>query len=307
MSGERVRTAPRSRAAQTPLRLSRLLVPLDGSTLSETVMPVAERVARDHEAEVVLIEVLEGHGAPGAEIEAEHEARAYLGRMADRLRDRGLARVRTSIWYGEAAQAIANAVTRERVDLVVMSTHGRSGLDRLRFGSVAESVVRKAPVPALLVRDVATWDRGGIDRILVPLDWSAASEGVLPIVSCLAGPFDFEVKLLHVVETVRPFPDSPGMEKAAYYQEAEAYLTQVAAPLEARGIRVSLMVRHGFPAEVIPAVAAEMKSGLVAMSTHGRSGLGRLFLGSVSESVLRSVSVPVLLWKPPIGPRDPGP
>ena len=292
---------------QTPLQLTRLLVPLDGSTLSETVMPLAERLARDHDAEVVLLEVLEGQGTPGAEMEAEQHAGAYLRRMADWLRDRGLARVRTSVWYGEAAQAIANAVTRERIDLVVMSTHGRSGLDRLRFGSVAEGVVRKAPVPALLVRDVAIWDRSGIDRILVPLDLSAASEGVLPIVSCLAGPFDFEVHLLHVVESVRPFPDSFIAEKPAYYREVETYLAQVAAPLEARGVRVTVSVRHGFPAEVIPAVAAESKSGLIAMSTHGRSGLGRLFLGSVSERVLRSVSVPVLLWKPPAGLHESGP
>lgn len=292
---------------KTLLHLECVLVPLDGSPLSEAAMPVAAQVARDHEAEVVLVEVLEGQGTPGSEMEAEHKADVYLRRMADRLRDRGLVRVRTTIWHGEAAQAIANAVTRERVDLVVMSTHGRSGLDRLRFGSVAESVVRKAPVPALLVRDVATWTRGGIDRILVPLDWSVASEGVLPIVSCLAGPFDFEVQLLHVVENVRPFPDSPATDKAVYYQEAEAYLAQVAAPLEARGVRVIRSVRHGFAAEVIPAVAAESKSGLVAMSTHGRSGLGRLFLGSVSERVLRSVSVPVLLWKPPAGHREPNP
>ena len=283
------------------LHLTRVLVPLDGSPLSEAAMPIAEQLASDHEAEVVLVEVLEGQGTPGLEMEAEHQAEVYLRRMTDRLRDRGLARVRTSIWHGEAAQAIANAVTRERVDLVVMSTHGRSGLNRLRFGSVAESVVRKAPVPALLVRDVATWNRGGIDRILVPLDWSVASEGVLPIVSCLAGPFDFEVELLHVVENVRPYPDSYATDKAAYYQDIEAYLARVAAPLEARGIRIRQTVRHGFPAEVIPAVAAETKSGLVAMSTHGRSGLGRLLLGSVSESVLRSVSVPVLLWKPPAG------
>jgi nucleotide-binding universal stress UspA family protein len=81
----------------------------------------------------------------------------------------------------------------------------------------------------------------------------------------------------------------------------------VAALLGARGLRVGVTVRAGLPAEVIPAVAAETKSGLVAMSTHGRSGLGRLFLGSVAERVLRSVSVPVLLWKPPAGTREAGP
>jgi nucleotide-binding universal stress UspA family protein len=157
----------------------------------------------------------------------------------------------------------------------------------------------------LLVRGIAAWDRGGIKRILVPLDGSEASEAVLPIVSCLAGPFDFEVQLLHVVEGARSVISSPLL--ATGVREPRAYLAEVAAHLEARALRVTTTVRAGLPAEVIPAVAVETKSGLVAMSTHGRTGLGRLFLGSVAERVLRSVSVPMLLWKPPAGPREPGP
>jgi nucleotide-binding universal stress UspA family protein len=292
---------------QARLQLSRILVPLDGSTLAEAVLPVVERLARDHEAEVVLVEVLGGHPTRHAEFEAERQAAAYLEQTADRLRHHGLARIRTRVWYGDADQAIANAVTRDHVDLVAMSTHGRSGLDRLRFGSVAEGVVRRAPVPVLLVRGVMAWDRSTINRILVPLDRSEASEAVLPIVSCLAGPFDLGVQLLHVVEPTLPLTGREVGEKGVHETEAEAYLAKVAARLEARGLRVGSTIRTGFPAEVIPTVTAETKSGLVAMSTHGRSGLGRLFLGSVAERVLRSVSVPVILWKPPVGTREAGP
>jgi nucleotide-binding universal stress UspA family protein len=292
---------------QTRLQLARVLVPLDGSTLAEAILPAVERLARDHEAEVILLEVLEGQGTREAELDAERQVGGYLERMVDSLRRRGLRRVRASVWYGDADQAIANAATRERADLIAMSTHGRSGLDWLRFGSVAEGVVRRAPVPVLLVRGVAAWDRGGIDRILVPLDGSEASEEVLPIVSCLAGPFDFEVQLLHVVEATRSLPGTPAGATGVHDPETEAaYLARVAASLEARGLRVGVTLRAGLPAEVIPTVADETKSGLVAMSTHGRSGLGRLFLGSVAERVLRSVSVPMLLWKPPAGGREPG-
>jgi nucleotide-binding universal stress UspA family protein len=290
------------------LQLRRILVPLDGSTLAEAILPVVERLARDHAAEVVLLKVLEGQPTREAELEAERQVGAYLERMVDRLRGHGLGQVYPRIWFGDAAQAIANGTARERADLVAMSTHGRSGLDRLRFGSVAEGVVHRAPVPVLLVRGVAAWDRGGIGRILVPLDGSEASEEVLPIVSCLAGPFDFEVLLLHVVEATQSLPGSPAGAKGGHDSETEAgYLARVAAPLEARGLRVSTTVRAGLPAEVIPAVTTETKCGLVAMSTHGRSGLGRLFLGSVAERVLRSVSVPMLLWKPPAGTRERGP
>ena len=283
------------------LQLSRILVPLDGSTLAEAVLPVVERLARDHGAEVILLEVLGGQETREAELDAERQAGSYLERTVDSLRRRGLGRVRACVWYGDADQAIANAATREQAELIAMSTHGRSGLDRLRFGSVADGVVRRAPVPVLLVRGVAAWDRGGIHRILVPLDWSEASEAVLPIVACLAGPFDLEVQLLHVVDPTPPLTGPEAAEKSAHEMGVEAYLAKVAALLEARGLRVGVSVRAGFAAEVIPAVTAETKSGLVAMSTHGRSGLGRLFLGSVAERVLRSVSVPVILWKPPVG------
>jgi nucleotide-binding universal stress UspA family protein len=280
---------------QEQLRLARILVPLDGSDLAEAVLPVVQRLATDHEAEVVLLEVLEGQPTREGEREAERQVGGYLERTVDRLRGRGVGRVRASVWYGDADQAIVNAATREEADLVAMSTHGRSGLDRLRFGSVAEGVVRRAPVPVLLVRGPGAWDRGGIERILVPLDRSAASETVLPIVACLAGPFDFAVHLLHVIEIVLDDRD------------AEAYLARVAATLEARGLRVSATVRAGLPAEIIPAVRAETDSGLIAMSTHGRTGLDRLLVGSVAERVLRSVSVPVLLWKPPASVPGTGP
>jgi nucleotide-binding universal stress UspA family protein len=293
---------------QTRLQLARVLVPLDGSTLAEAILPLVERLARDHEAEVILLEVLEGQGTREAELDAERQAGGYLQRTVDSLLRRGLRRVRPSVWHGDADQAIANAATRERVDLIAMSTHGRSGLDWLRFGSVAEGVVRRAPVPVLLVRGMAAWDRDGIDRILVPLDGSEASEAVLPIVSCLAGPFDFEVQLLHVIEATRSLPGAPPGAPGVHDPETEAaYLARVAASLEARGLRVGVTLRAGIPAEVIPTVADETKSGLVAMSTHGRSGLGRLFLGSVAERVLRAVSMPVLLWKPPAGSREVGP
>jgi nucleotide-binding universal stress UspA family protein len=290
------------------VQLRRILVPLDGSTLAEAILPVVERLARDHESEVVLLEVLEGQPTREAEHEAEQQAGGYLEQAVASLRSHGLRRVHPRVWYGEADQAIANATAREQADLVAMSTHGRSGLDRLRFGSVAESVVRRAPVPVLLVRGIAAWNRGSINRILVPLDGSEASEEVLPVVSCLAGPFDFEIRLLHVVEATRSLPGSPVGATGGHDSETEAaYLARVAAPLEARGLRVDVTMRAGLPADVIPAVAAETESGLVAMSTHGRSGLGRLFLGSVAERVLRSVSVPVLLWKPTRRTGEPGP
>jgi nucleotide-binding universal stress UspA family protein len=285
------------------LQLARVLVPLDGSTLAEAILPVVAQLARDHQAEVVLLEVMEGQGSQETELEAVQQAGRYLERAAAYLRSRGVGRVEVRIWYGEADQAIPNAATREQASIIAMSTHGRSGLDWVRFGSVAERVVRRAPVPVLLVRGNPAWDDGGIARILIPLDRSEASEAVIPIVACLAGPFDLGIQLLHVVEP-KPERGRGASGTSTAESEAEAYLGEVAARLEARGLRVGVTAQVGSPAEVIPAVATETQCGLIAMSTHGRSGLGRLFMGSVAERVVRAVTVPVLMWKPPAGGRE---
>ncbi len=284
--------------------MERILVPLDGSSLSEAIIPVAEALARDHGAELLLLRAIRPQGAEPLEFEAEpaSEAEAYLARKARELEARGLPRVRWSLWHGKPEQAIAEAATKERVDLITMTTHGRGGLGRLLLGSVAESLVRQSPAPVLLVRGQPSWQPGATGRILVPLDGSQVSEAMLSVVERLAGPFDFTIDLLHVVE---PVPSAAMAEVATRLEElielrradSEEYLSKIAAALEAKGLRVRRAVRVGRAVDVIPDYARAEGVGLIAMTTHGRTGLGRLFFGSVAERVLRTVAVPVLLWK----------
>jgi nucleotide-binding universal stress UspA family protein len=155
-----------------------------------------------------------------------------------------------------------------------------------------------------MVRAHLGWTPDAIGTILVPLDGSERSEGVLPAVEALAGPLDLPVHLLHVVEAV---PGAAASE-AAFAMDtlpafrgayAEQYLAKVAGPLEAKGIRVTRALRDGVAVEAILAYARESGAGLVAMSTHGRTGLGRLVVGSVAERVLRAAPVPTLVWKAP--------
>ncbi len=289
--------------------MERILVPLDGSRLSEAIVPAAEALARDYEGELLLVRALSLEGLAEAEAAAREEAEQYLSGMAGGVRARGGAAVRWRLWYGEPDQVIANAAAREGVDLIAMSTHGRGGLSRLVLGSVAESVVRKAPVPVLLVRGALVWDRGGLGRIVVPLDGSERSEAVLPVVERLADPFHLAIDLLHVIEppVVAAVAEVSGRlveTLALRWTEAEAYLGKVGHPLEAKGLRVGHAVREGPAVEVIQQHAKDAGAGLIAMSTHGRSGLGRLLLGSVAERVLRTADVPVLLWKAPGESRE---
>ena len=286
--------------------MKRILVPLDGSRLSEAIVPLAEALARDYDAQLLLVRALRTLNSAEAEVKAQEEAEIYLRGMADELTARGL-RVEWKVWYDEPDRAIADAARFNAADLITMTTHGRGGLSRLMFGSVAESLVRMAPVPVLLVRGELAWQPGGLRKIVVPLDGSERSEAILPVVERLAGPFDLSVELLRAIEPLPAYAaaeiSSARTEEMIALEEADAegYLRKVATPLEAKGLRVACCVGRGLAVDVILRRAEETGAGLVAMSTHGRMGVGRLLIGSVAERVLRSAPVPVLLWKAPAG------
>jgi nucleotide-binding universal stress UspA family protein len=172
------------------------------------------------------------------------------------------------------------------------------------MGSVADAVVRGAAVPVLLVHRRPDWRPGHPVPVLVPLDGSPRSEAIIPAVERLAGPLDFAIHLVHAVEPVPAGPDAPGSREAGLAhrtREGERYLAAIAARLESKGLRAHSAVRQGRAVDVIAAYVSECVIGLVAMSTHARSGLGRLLLGSVAERVLIEVEVPVILWKAPAG------
>ena len=139
-------------------------------------------------------------------------------------------------------------------------------------------------------------------RALVPLDGSALAESIIPFLLRIAGPLDMSIRLLRVLEPVSTAIGDgirpsliPGPE--ARTREAEEYLATTAASLQARGVQVSWEVRRGRPDEEIVQAARQGGADLIAMSTHGRSGLGRLLFGSVAEQVLRHADVPVFLMR----------
>lgn len=139
------------------MKLNVILVPLDGSTLAEAAIGKAVEVAGDRPVKLLLLRAAEAHTLPGmdptdAQVEVVREAEEYLATVAARLTDQGIKGVQTSVWYGPAAAAILDAARLRKADLIVMSTHGRSGLGRLILGSVAESVLRGTTTPILLLR-----------------------------------------------------------------------------------------------------------------------------------------------------------
>ena len=139
----------------------RILVPLDGSPLAEGAIAEAVEIARRHEATLVLLRAVYATTLPAADptesqVAVVREAEAYLAAMAERVYAAGVAKVETSVWYATATDAITEAARVKKVDLIVMTTHGRTGLNRLMAGSIAESVLRATTTPVLLLRDRRT-------------------------------------------------------------------------------------------------------------------------------------------------------
>jgi nucleotide-binding universal stress UspA family protein len=142
------------------MKLDRIVVPLDGSVLAEAALWAAIDLAGKDGATLLLIRAAQAHTLPGADpveaqVRAIREADEYLASVARRLKDKGVERVEAHVWYGPPAAAIVEAASFQKADLIVMGSHGRSGLGRLVLGSVAESVLRGTTIPILIVRSDA--------------------------------------------------------------------------------------------------------------------------------------------------------
>lgn len=257
-----------------------ILVPLDGSELAERILEHVGRLLEASAVEVILLRVV-----PDEDLEAIEEARRYLQRIARLLGSEGTS-ARIVLRSGDPAAEILAVATEERPSLVVMATHGRSGPWRWLRGSVAERVLRGCPVPLLLSNPRGYDDPDpGFPRILLPLDGSARSASIVPLVTRFAAAFESEVTLLHVMHEGAAAPAS----------DPEGILSAVAARLEAAGIATTRRLVRGDPADELLAAAED--ASLVMMTTHGWSGVERWLFGSVAEKVLRSCARPLVIQR----------
>jgi nucleotide-binding universal stress UspA family protein len=287
--------------------LNTILVPLDGSQLAEQALDYAERLAQATSARLVLTRVLPVYiiQPPEDDLASADDARDYLERVATRLMAHGRD-VKTSTVWGEPVDMILERARATHADLVVMATHGRSGPGRWLYGSVADQVLRRAPVPVLLVppQSGSVWPADSAPTIILPLDGSKLAEAALQPVAELAARLGSELVLVQVI----PFPPyslyaDDGAYLAAFDCDAaiagaHEYLAGVAARLKPAVSQVRGRAELGQPAEAIAEVARQEGAALIAMATHGRSGLARLVLGSVATATLRRTAVPLILIRP---------
>jgi nucleotide-binding universal stress UspA family protein len=270
----------------------KIVVPLDGSPLAEVALPYAEELAGKTNSEMVLLSVL-----PSEELEEYQNHYGYMEKLVDMTMHQvkkyseghGDCTVCTATRVGNPAEGILDFVDRGHMCLVVMATHGRSGLSRWAIGSVADKVVRSTTrQPLLLIRAKGAHPDIRAKRIfkkaLLPLDGSPESEAVLPVITTFAASLHMELILLRVLPKIN-----------SSLASVEDYLQQKCQQLEKKGIPSRYEVRIGAPADHIIDLADESVCDVVAMSTHGRA-IGNLWpLGSIAQKVLLGGNTPLLL------------
>jgi nucleotide-binding universal stress UspA family protein len=268
--------------------LERVLVPLDGSDLAAAILPRVRGILFYKDAEIILVQgvyVPANAAAEGVDLPDILRAQAarYLDGVARTLSSQG-ARVRTVARIGSAAEVVLDVAAEEKASLIMMSTHGRSGIARWIRGSVTEKVLRSSRVPVLAVRSfpAAPAPELSLKHILVPLEATDISREVVGPALELATLFKSRVTLLHVCDG--PACSVPVPDLVLAYER-----------FHERGIEVEPVMKQGDPALQILDTARDLKADLIAMTTHGRAGVSRWALGSVAEKVLRAAEVPLLL------------
>jgi nucleotide-binding universal stress UspA family protein len=284
----------------------KILVPLDGSKLAERVLPFARRLADSFGAAVELLRASDPDARPP--FWPPQASAKYLKEVSEKY-FAASAQVAEVAEVGEPAQVVVDRAKTDPACLIAMATHGMSGIRRWLLGSVAAKVVQTAANPVLLVRP-GEGDPSApvvLNTIFVPLDGSPLAEKALPYVIALSKVMKLEVHLVRVYTLPADaylvadgvIAQGPGVLRDSIKSEAENYLDGKIDELRAEGLeRLVATAIEGDAASEIIDIARKTPNNLIAMSTHGRSGVGRWLLGSIAEKVIQHSQDPVLLIRP---------
>ncbi len=298
-----------------------VLVPLDGSAFAEQALPWAVSIAGRANAKLDLVRahLLYALDVPAYDwapydpaVDADFRIREqrYLEHIAQHVRDEAI-KVDYAVGDGTAAAAILAQAREMAANLIVMATHGNGPLSRAFLGSVADKLLRRSPVPILLVRPEEALpnlhDPPSLGRVVIPLDGSSISERILGPAAQLCLAMRAPCTLFHVVAPdLRPAAKSTsdrngGLNRSCQEHQAEdslAYLDKIAERLRARSLDVQTrVVISAHAAAAIHAEASAEPNSAIALATHGRGGFKRLLLGSVADKVVRGASCPVLVCR----------
>jgi nucleotide-binding universal stress UspA family protein len=259
------------------MQLSSLLVPLDGSELAAAALPLARLLATANHAEVTLVMVAPSGAQPGS----TREMHDYLAELISVGREAGIT-MHASVRVGNPAEAILERAREIQPDLIVMATHGRSGIGRTLLGSVTDHVLRACATPLLVLRP-GERQVEALRKILVPVDGTPGGALALTVAAPLSRQSNAPLVL------VRAFArDADG-------QAAEGYIAELVRRLRGISLEAEGGVVGTAAGEAIVTAADQLDVDLIVMSTHSRWGAARTLLGSVADEVVRNSRRPVLL------------
>ena len=297
----------------------RILVALDGSKSSEMVLPYAEEIAGKFHSEVSLVGVLENDKASITSTGIKNNDILYLylegkaKEVAEQGREFGIEashQITFKLLTGNIAQNILSYSDEINADLIGLTSRGASSHQKWVLGNVSAKILRATNKPVLLVRsragEAALREKRIVKKILLPLDGSEIGESAIPVAESLAINLGAQLTLIHVLEPLTRsgmYDMNPGIQLDNLDNrdvEAKAYLAKVSASIKARkGLESSVVVTMGYHASEIADYAKHHDIDLIAMSTHGRTGLMQWVFGSVTDKILHYGDTPVLVVRPP--------
>ncbi len=284
---------------------SRIVIPLDGSELSEQALGIGQTLATLLHGMVELVQVVDPTVTATASLrDRTRYAEDYLLEVADRLGSEISVKIR--VLLGNPVEELLQRLDGATNTVVAMSTHGRGGLQRLLFGSVADKVIRGATVPVTVVRNGTSFSRS-LRNLTVPLDGSDVAASALPVAMSLARD-DCTIGLVRVVDDSHTH-ENLALKYGSVWSDAEllaeissdaelearASLADIAQRLRAAGCRATWEVRMGRPNDEIIRAAETTGSDLIVMATHGLGGVRRWAFGSVTDEVIHGSNIPVLV------------
>lgn len=293
----------------------KIIVPLDGSENSEAVVPFAAEIASTSGGELIFVTAVQQVGVWDSTMSLQvldretKVAREYLDKFAAKMTEAG-SKVTTKLVEGDAADAVLKAADETGADLLAITTKGRSGIARWLFGSVATRLVEHAKIPILVLHPKEGEDKGApgpvVKKILVPLDGSEVAQSILPVVEDFAKAMGAEIVLFNAVAPLAAYPGfetagaaAIGEVVADLQEQAQKTMARIAGEVQARGVKASYVVALETAVDGAIRAADDLNVDLIAIATHGRSGVGRVVLGSVADGVIRrSADVPLLVVRP---------
>jgi nucleotide-binding universal stress UspA family protein len=291
--------------------MNRVIVPLDGSEASEMAIPHGARLARTLGAPILLVHIIDTTRVYDTRalslLPDREEMRRYLGDVA--VREGIEMEVELDVRFGSPTYELQQVAEDHPGGMIVMTTHGRGGLGRLVLGSVADHLVRHGTLPVLLVRAGTTVvPDDGFTNLLVALDGSELAERTLPVAATLAHRAGAALHLLRVVEPLDAAPAAEYPPDVIWLDpdqatrimgdlevDAHDYVHRIAASLREIGIDAWASVRIGRPAYEIIRIQDDIAADLIVMASHGYGGVRRWLMGSVTTSVVRQTTTPLLV------------